>query len=301
MCDGGFASAAVFLRAIAKTPPNPAPQGPALILYQTQDGRTRIQCRFEGDTLWLTQAQMAELFQKDVRTINEHLVNIFEEGELDPAATIRDYRIVRTEGSRQVSRDIEHYALPAIIAVGYRVRSHRGTQFRQWATARLTEFLVKGFTIDDERLKNPPGPGQRDYFDDLLERIRDIRSSERRFYQKVLDIYGTSVDYAANTEQSQLFFATVQNKMHWASHGHTAAEIIQERADAAKPYMGMTSTRPGGIVRKEDAAVAKNYSTRRSCTPSIESSTPTSSSLSCRPSTAGPWPCAIGSPSLMTF
>lgn len=196
------------------------------ILYQTEDGRTRIQCRFENESIWLSQALIAELFQKDVRTINEHLVNIFEEGELHRAATIRKFRIVRQEGARQVAREVDHYNLDAIIAVGFRVRSHRGTQFRQWAISRLNEYLLKGFTMDDERLKNPPGKGQKDYFDEQLERIRDIRSSERRFYQKVLDIYATSVDYTPNTETSQLFFATVQNKMHWAAHGQTAAEVI---------------------------------------------------------------------------
>lgn len=232
-----------------------------LILYQTEDGRTRIECRFEGETIWLTQALMAELFQKDVRTINEHLVNIYDEGELTREATIRRYRIVRTEGNRSVSREIEHYNLEAILAVGFRVRSHRGTQFRKWANARLSEYLVKGFTMDDERLKNPPGPGHSDYFDELLERIRDIRASERRFYQKVLDIYATSVDYQPDTELSQQFFAAVQNKMHWAAHGHTAAEIVHERADGEKPFMGMQTTRPGGVVRKVDAAIAKNYLT----------------------------------------
>lgn len=232
-----------------------------VILYQTEDGRTRIQCRFEGETIWLTQVLIAELFQKDARTINEHLVNIFDEGELDREATIRKLRIVRTEGKRQVTREIEHYNLDAILAVGFRVRSHRGTQFRQWAVGRLGEYLVKGFTIDDERLKNPPGPGQRDYFGELLERIREIRASERRFYQKVLDIYATSTDYDASAHASQRFFATVQNKMHWATHGHTAAEIVHARADATKPLMGMQSTRPGGIVRKEDASIAKNYLT----------------------------------------
>ena len=216
-----------------------------IILYQTEDGRTHIQCRFENETIWLTQALMAELFQKDIRTINEHMVNIFEDGELSRDATIRKFRIVRLEGKREVAREIEHYSLPVILAVGYRVRSHRGTQFRQWATARLTEYLVKGFTLDDERLKNPPGKGHTDYFDELLERIRDIRSSERRFYQKVLDIYATSVDYAPDTETSQQFFATVQNKMHYAAHGHTAAEVIYARAGAAKPLMGLMTTRPG--------------------------------------------------------
>jgi hypothetical protein len=232
-----------------------------LILYQTEDGRTRIECRFENETVWLTQKLMAELFQIGVGTVNHHLKAIYAEGELSPEATIRRHRIVRTEGKRQVAREIEHYSLEAILAVGYRVRSPRGTQFRQWATARLSEYLVKGFTMDDERLKNPPGPGQTDYFDELLERIREIRSSERRFYQKVLDIYATSVDYKPDAEASQRFFATVQNKMHWATHGHTAAEIIAERADGTKPFMGMQTTRPGGVVRKGDATVAKNYLT----------------------------------------
>ncbi len=180
-----------------------------IILFQTEDGRTRIQCRMENEAIWLSQALIADLFQKDVRTINEHLMNIFEEGELGREATIRKFRIVRHEGARQVAREVEHYNLEAILAVGYRVRSHRGTQFRQWATARLIEYLVKGFTMDDERLKNPPGKGQKDYFDEQLERIRDIRSSERRFYQKVFDIYATSVDYTPNTGLSQQFFATV--------------------------------------------------------------------------------------------
>ncbi len=156
-------------------PENPPPQS-SIILYQTEDGRTRIQCRFENETIWLTQALIAELFQVTVPTVNEHLKGIFAEGELAEDATIRKFRIVRSEGARQVTREIEHYSLPAILAVGYRVRSHRGTQFRQWATARLSEYLVKGFTMDDERLKNPPGQGQTDYFDELLERIRDIRS-----------------------------------------------------------------------------------------------------------------------------
>ena len=216
---------------------DPLPQS-EIILYQTQDGRTRIQCRFEDETVWLSQALIAELFQKDVRTINEHLVNIFEEGELRREATIRKFRIVRQEGARQVTREVEHYQLDAILAVGFRVRSQRGTQFRQWAAARLSEYLVKGFTMDDERLKNPPGKGQKDYFDELLERIRDIRSSERRFYQKVLDIYATSVDYTPDTEVTQQFFATVQNKMHWATHGRTAAEVIHDAPMPGNPSWG---------------------------------------------------------------
>ena len=238
----------------------PLPQS-EIILYQTEDGRTRVQCRFEEETLWLTQVQIAELFQTTVPNINLHLKAIYAEGELATEATIKSNLMVRFEGSRQVSRPVLHYNLPVILAVGFRVRSHRGTQFRQWATARLNEYLVKGFTMDDERLKNPPGKGQKDYFDELLERIRDIRSSERRFYQKVLDIYATSVDYTPDAEQSQRFFAAVQNKMHWATHGHTAAEVIAERADAAKPFMGLQTTRPGGLVRKDDVAVAKNYLT----------------------------------------
>jgi hypothetical protein len=231
------------------------------ILYQTEDGRTRIQCRFENDTIWLPQTQIASLFQTTVANINIHLKAIYAEGELRQEATIKSYLIVRQEGARQVSREVLHYNLSAILAVGYRVRSHRGTQFRQWATEQLGEYLLKGFTMDDERLKNPPGPGQKDYFEEQLERIRDIRSSERRFYQKILDIYATSVDYAADTETSHQFFATVQNKMHWAAHGQTAAEVIHHRADAAKPHMGMQTTRPGGVIRKDDAAVAKNYLT----------------------------------------
>lgn len=233
----------------------------SILLYQTEDGATRIQCRFENETLWLTQAQMAELFQTTPQNITLHLKAIFAEEELSEEATCKDYLQVRSEGARQVTRTLRHYSLPAILAVGYRVRGHRGTQFRQWATERLSEYLLKGFTIDDERLKNPPGKGSRDYFDELLERVRDIRSSERRFYQKVLDIYATSVDYSPNTDTTELFFATVQNKMHWAAHGHTAAEVIHERADATQPHMGLKTTRPGGAVRKGDVAVAKNYLT----------------------------------------
>jgi hypothetical protein len=233
----------------------------SLILYQTEDGRTRIECRFENETVWLTQALMAELFEVTSQNITQHVRAIYDEGELPEAATCKEYLQVRTEGRRQISRSVKHYSLPVILAVGYRVRSHRGMQFRQWATARLSEYLVKGFTMDDERLKNPPGKGQIDYFDELLERIRDIRASERRFYQKVLDIYATSVDYDSSAEASQQFFATVQNKMHWATHGLTAAEVIHQRADAGKPFMGMLTTRPDGWVRKEDAVIAKNYLT----------------------------------------
>lgn len=238
-------------------PDNKAPQS-SIILYQTEDGQTRIQCRFENETIWLTQALLAELFQKDVRTINEHLVNIFEEGELSREATIRKFRIVRLEGTREVVREIEHYSLPAILAVGYRVRSPRGTQFRQWATARLNEYLVKGFTMDDERLKNPPGKGHTDYFDELLERIRDIRSSERRVYLRVREILALAADYSPSEPETQVFFQTVQNKLHFAATGKTAPELIAERADSAQPNMGLTAWK-SGVVRKGDVTVAKNY------------------------------------------
>lgn len=226
-----------------------------IILYQTDDGRTRIDVRMEGETVWLTQRQLADLFQKDVRTISEHIKNIFDEGELHPEATIRKFRIVQQEGQREVARDVDHYNLDAIISVGYRVKSHRGTQFRIWATQRLREYLVKGFTMDDERLKQTGGGN---YFDELLARIRDIRSSEKIFWRKVLDIYSTSIDYDPKVGASQRFFATVQNKMHWAAHGHTAAEIIAQRADAGKPNMGLTNW-SGTRMQKSDVSIAKNY------------------------------------------
>jgi len=238
-------------------PHNEPPQS-SIVLYRTEDGRTRIQCRFENETIWLTQALLAELFQKDVRTINEHLVNIFEEGELSREATIRKFRIVRLEGTREVAREVEYYSLPAILAVGYRVRSPRGTQFRQWATARLSEYLVKGFTMDDERLKNPPGKGHTDYFDELLERIRDIRSSERRVYLRVREILALAADYSPSEPETQVFFRTVQNKLHFAATGKTAPELIAERADSAQPNMGLTAWK-SGVVRKGDVTVAKNY------------------------------------------
>lgn len=238
---------------------NNKPPESNIILYQTEDGRTKVQCRFEDETVWLTQALIAELFQVSPQNITLHIKAIYSEGELDEQATCKEYLQVRSEGVRSVSRALKHYSLPVILAIGYRVRSHRGTQFRQWATSRLNEYLVKGFTMDDERLKNPPVAGQIDYFDELLERIRDIRSSERRFYQKVLDIYSTSIDYSPDTEASQKFFTTVQNKMHWAAHGHTAAEIIHKRANSKQEFMGLKTTRPGGVIRKEDVSVAKNY------------------------------------------
>lgn len=229
-----------------------------MILYQTEDGRTRIQCRFEDDTLWLTQAQIAELFQKDVRTINEHLINLYAEDELTREATIRKFRIVRSEGTREVSREIEYYRIEAILAVGYRVRSRRGTQFRQWATARLSEYLLKGFTMDDERLKNPPGKGQVDYFDELLERIRDIRASEQRVYLRVRDILALAADYSPSEPETQAVFQLVQNKLHFAATGKTAPELIAERADASKPNMGLSGWKRGR-VDKADTLIAKNY------------------------------------------
>lgn len=229
-----------------------------LLLYQTEDGRTRVECRFDADTLWLTQAQMAELFQTTVQNIDLHLRNIYAEGELAPEATIKSYLIVRTEGRRRVTRPIQHYSLPAILAVGFRVRSPRGTQFRQWATARLEEYLVKGFVLDDERLRNPPGPLVPDYFDELLERIRDIRASEARVYLRVREIIALAADYVPGAEETQAVFQTVQNKLHFAVTGQTAPELIASRADAAKPNMGLTAWKRGS-VRKGDVTVAKNY------------------------------------------
>jgi hypothetical protein len=233
--------------------------GSEIVLYQAEDRAPRIEVRLESGTVWLSQAQMAELYQTTVPNINLHLKAIFAESELAPATTIKSGLIVRSEGGRTVRRQVKHYNLEAILAVGYRVRGSRGTQFRQWATTQLREYLVKGFVMDDERMKNPPGPGQDDYFERLLERIRDIRSSERVFWRKVLDIYATSVDYDPSAEASQQFFATVQNKIHWATHGHTAAEVVSERADASKPFMGLTHVRPGGVLRKMDVGIAKNY------------------------------------------
>ncbi|MAC46769.1 MAG: hydroxyacid dehydrogenase [Oceanospirillum sp.] len=230
------------------------PQG-QFILFQSDDGQTKVECLFQSDSIWLSQQSIAELYQKNVRTINEHLINIYEDGELDQNLTIRNYRIVRQEGSREVTREIAHYNLEAILAVGYRVRSKQGTQFRQWATRTLQEYLTKGFVMDDERLKNPDNS---QYFDQLLNRIRDIRSSEKIFWRKMCDIYATSIDYDGKAETSMQFFAQVQNKMHWAAHGHTAAELIFERVDGDKPHMGLTSYKGNEPTRKE-VVTAKNY------------------------------------------
>ena len=226
------------------------------LVYQAEDGKLKLDVRFEDESVWLSQGLMAELFHKDVRTISEHIQNIYEEGELAPEATIRKFRIVRTEGKRQVTRMVDFYNLDMIISVGYRVKSHVATRFRIWATQQLTEFIKKGFLLDDERLKNPDQPF--DYFEELERRIQDIRTSERRFYQKITDIYATSIDYDPTLDISIEFFKTVQNKMHWAISGHTAAEIIRARADANQPNMGLTNYR-GAKVRKQDVTIAKNY------------------------------------------
>ncbi len=228
------------------------PANSSLILYQTEDGKTQIEVKLQGETVWLTQAQMAELFGKDKRTISEHIQNIFKERELVEKAVIRKFRTTAADGK---SYETLHYNLDAIISVGYRVKSHRGTQFRIWATARLKEFLIKGFVLDDERLKRLGGGN---YFEELLDRIRDIRSSEKVFWRKVLDIYATSIDYDPSTETSKDFFRIVQNKMHWAAHGHTAAEIIYERVDSSKKHMGLSSW-SGKNISRSDAEIAKNY------------------------------------------
>ena len=227
-----------------------------IIIYQTENGQTKLDVRLENETVWLTQKLMAELFQTTVANINIHLKNIFEEGELDVKATIKDFLIVRLEGKREVNRNIEYYNLDAIISVGYRIKSAVATRFRQWATQHIKEYIVKGFVMDDERLKNPHQPF--DYFEELLRRIQDIRTSERRFYQKITDIYATSTDYDPTLETSILFFQTVQNKMHWAITGKTAAEIVSERANSKKLNMGLTSWK-GTKPRKQDVAIAKNY------------------------------------------
>ena len=227
-----------------------------ILIYEAADGRRRIDVRLQDETVWLTQKLMSELFQKDVRTINEHVKNIYEEGELEPEATIRKFRIVQTEGTRHVRRLIDFYNLDMIISVGYRVKSVVATRFRQWATARLREYIVKGFTLDDERLKG--GSGLVDYFDELLARIREIRASEARVYQRIREIFALACDYREGEEQTQVFFATMQNKMHYAAAGMTAAEIVRRRADAGKANMGLTSWK-GGQVRKRDVGTAKNY------------------------------------------
>ncbi|MBU1087903.1 MAG: virulence RhuM family protein [Candidatus Omnitrophica bacterium] len=232
------------------------PNKSQLIIYQTENGETKIDVRFQDETVWLSQQLMAELFHTTKQNISLHIANIYEEKELFSQATVKEFLTVQKEGNRQVSRNIEFYNLDMIISVGYRVKSKVATHFRQWATRHLREFIVKGFVLDDERLKNPNQPF--DYFEELLRRIQDIRTSERRFYQKITDIYATSVDYDPAEEISIEFFKTVQNKMHWAITGQTAAEIIYKRSDSKKKNMGLTCWR-GAKIRKDDVSIAKNY------------------------------------------
>jgi hypothetical protein len=234
------------------------PQKSQFLIYQSEDGVIKIDVRFEGETVWLTQPSIAELFQTTVPNVSMHLRNVYEEGELRVDATLKDFLTVRQEGTRQVSRNLDYYNLDAIISVGYRIKSRVATQFRIWATQHLREYIVKGFVLDDERLKNPDRPF--DYFEELLRRIQDIRTSERRFYQKITDIYATSIDYDPTADASISFFKTVQNKLHWAITGQTAAEIIHARVDSSQPNMGLTNWR-GDRVRKEDVTIAKNYLT----------------------------------------
>lgn len=231
-----------------------------ILLYSNDHGKVNIQVRYEDGTFWLTQKRMAELFSVDVRTINEHLKNIFRSKELSEKGTIRKIRIVQTEGNRQVERNVAFYALEAIIAVGYRVNSEQATRFRQWATKTLDTFITKGYVLDKERLRQGEKFGH-DYFKDLLEDIREIRASERRFYQKITDIYALSVDYDKHALETKRFFASVQNKLHWAISGKTAAEIIYDNADASQPHMGLTTWRhaPDGKIMKSDVVIAKNY------------------------------------------
>lgn len=228
------------------------------LVYQAEDGKLKIEVRFQGETVWLSLNQLAELFQRDKSVISRHIKNVFDEGELSPEATVAKSATVQSEGGKRVTREIEFYNLDMIISVGYRVKSVVATRFRIWATQRLREYIVKGFVLDDERLKNPDQPF--DYFEELTRRIQDIRTSERRFYQKITDIYATSIDYDPTQEISIGFFKTVQNKVHWAITGQTAAEIVHDRVSAAKPNLGLTNWR-GAAVRKQDVSIAKNYLT----------------------------------------
>ncbi|ARR04789.1 2-hydroxyacid dehydrogenase [Vibrio campbellii] len=237
------------------TPPQ-APHG-EFVLFTSADGRTRVECRFESDTLWLSQAMIGELYGKAKATISEHIKNIFAEGELDENSVVRFYRTTAADGK---SYNVQYFSLPLVLAVGYRVRSSRGTQFRQWATQTLEEYLIKGFVMDDERLKNPPvgHSAVPDYFDEMLERIRDIRASERRVYLRVKEIFTMAADYEPSNKETTLFFQTIQNKLHYACTHMTAAELIASRVDASKPDMGLTSYK-GDEVRKTDVTIAKNY------------------------------------------
>ena len=230
-----------------------SPRGGQILIYQTESGQTKLEVRLEGQTLWLSQAGLAELYQTTKQNISLHIQNVYEEGELQEDSVVKEYLTTAADGKRYKTK---HYNLDMIISVGYRIKSHIATHFRQWATQRLREYIVKGFVLDDQRLKNPDNPF--DYFDELLKRIQDIRTSERRFYQKITDIYATSVDYDPTNDISITFFKTVQNKMHWAITGMTAAEIVYKRADAKKPNMGLTNWQ-GEKVRKSDVVIAKNY------------------------------------------
>jgi len=231
-----------------------ANQESQIILYQTEDGTTQVQVIMQGETIWLTQKQMVELFQRDKSVISRHINNVFKEGELAQEATVAKIATVQQEGDRTITRKVDYYNLDVIISVGYRVKSHRGTQFRIWATQTLREYLVKGFVINDERLKGT----EQNYFDELVERVRHIRTSEKQFYRQVLDIFSTSIDYDTKTAQAQEFFATVQNKFHYAIHGHTAAELISERVDSSAPAMGLTNW-SGKVVTAKESRIAKNY------------------------------------------
>jgi hypothetical protein len=227
-----------------------------IILYQSEDGRTKLDVRLDDQTVWLSQKQLTELFGKAKGTISEHIKHIFEDDELEKAATVRLFRTVQIEGQREVSREVEFYNLDMVLALGFRVRSPMAVRFRQWAADKLKEYIVKGFVLDDERLKNPDVAN--DYFDELTRRIQDIRTSERRFYQKITDIYTTSIDYKKDAPLTQTFYATVQNKVHYAIHGKTAAEVIKSRADRSLPNMGLTNWQ-GARIRKADVSIAKNY------------------------------------------
>lgn len=241
---------------------NIKPKEGKILFYTTEDGNINLGVLFSDENVWLSQAQMVELFQSSKSNISEHIKHIFEEGELDKDAVVRKFRTTAEDGK---SYNVTYYNLDAIISVGYRVKSIQGTQFRIWATKTLREFIIKGFVLDDERLKNGANFG-KDYFDELLERIREIRASERRFYQKITDIYAQcSIDYDKNSQVSKNFYATVQNKLHWAITGHTAAEIIRDRADANKPHMGLTTWKnaPKGKILKRDVSVGKNYLTQK--------------------------------------
>lgn len=269
------------------------PQEGDLILYRTADDAVRVEVLYESETFWLDQRRMAELFGVDVRTVSEHLRNIYASGELSEVATLRNFRRVRAEGIREVARDVVFYNLDAIISVGYRVNSTQATQFRIWATQTLREFIVKGFVLDDERLKLNKRFG-KDYFDELLERVREIRASQRRFYLKITDIYEQcSIDYDKHAETTQTFFKAVQNKLHWAVTGKTAAELIAERADAEKASMGFTTWKnaPKGKILKRDVSVAKNYPSPVGSTSDLRRPTARPARARCASSSRPPWRC----------